>query len=70
MTQEQPAGRGTWAPAGLAICLWNVDAEATAGCETSFLVLDGNPLESFEQIRNIRLRVKDGELLAPADTDG
>ncbi len=41
-----------------------------AGCEASFVVLAGNPLESFEQIRNIRLRIKDGELLAPADTDG
>ena len=41
-----------------------------AGCEASFVVLDGNPLESFEQIRNIRLRVKDGEILVPADHEG
>ena len=40
------------------------------GCEASFVVLEGNPLESFEQIQNVRLRVKDGELLAPADNDG
>ena len=31
-----------------------------AGCEASFVVLDGNPLESFEQIRKIRVRIKDG----------
>ncbi len=41
-----------------------------AGCEASFLVLEGNPLENFEEIQNIRLRVKDGELLAPANNDG
>ena len=41
-----------------------------AGCEASFVVLDGNPLESFEQIRNIQLRVKDGEPLVLDDTKG
>jgi hypothetical protein len=34
------------------------------GYEASFLVLDGNPLANFEQIRNIRLRFKQGYLLS------
>ncbi len=33
------------------------------GAEASFLVLGGNPLQSLEQIRDIRLRVKEGKLL-------
>ena len=40
------------------------------GCEASFLVLDGNPLEDFSQIRNIRLRVKGGERLTRAEIGG
>jgi imidazolonepropionase-like amidohydrolase len=34
-----------------------------AGYEASFLVLDGNPLEDFEQIKKINLRFKQGHLL-------
>lgn len=37
------------------------------GYEASFLVLDGNPLENFEQIKNIRLRFKQGFFLKMAD---
>ena len=33
------------------------------GYEASFLVLTGNPIESFEQIKNIRLRFKQGHLI-------
>ena len=33
------------------------------GYEASFLVLDGNPLADFEQIKNIRLRFKQGYFL-------
>jgi len=33
------------------------------GYEASFLVLDGNPLMNFEEIKNIRLRFKQGYLL-------
>lgn len=33
------------------------------GYEASFLVLDGNPLTNFEQIKSIRLRFKQGYLL-------
>lgn len=33
------------------------------GYEASFLVLDGNPLEDFNQIKNIKLRVKQGFLI-------
>ena len=33
------------------------------GYESSFLVLDGNPLTNFEQIKNIRLRFKQGYFL-------
>lgn len=40
------------------------------GCEASFLVLDGNPLEDFSRIRAIRLRVKDGEPLAAEEIGG
>lgn len=32
----------------------------TEGAEASFLVLEGNPIEDFEQVRRIRLRVKNG----------
>lgn len=39
-------------------------------CEASFLVLEGNPLEDFSQIRTIRLRVKDGEPLTQSDIEG
>ena len=34
------------------------------GFEASFLVLEGDPIENFEQIRNILLRVKQGRHLA------
>lgn len=34
-----------------------------SGYETSFLVLDGNPLEDFQQVKNIRLRFKQGLLI-------
>src|SRR5262249_38884702 len=33
------------------------------GYEASFLVLDGNPLENFNNVRNIRLRVKQGSTI-------
>jgi imidazolonepropionase-like amidohydrolase len=33
------------------------------GYEASFLVLEGNPLENFEQVKNIKLRFKQGFLL-------
>lgn len=36
------------------------------GYETSFLVLGGNPLENLEQIKNIRLRFKQGYFLEMA----
>jgi imidazolonepropionase-like amidohydrolase len=38
------------------------------GYEASFLVLGGNPLEDFGRITDIRLRVKDGRLLALPET--
>jgi len=41
-----------------------------AGCEASFLVLDGNPLTDMGALEAIRLRVKDGLLLLPADYAG
>ncbi len=34
-----------------------------AGYEANFIVLDGNPLVDFEQIKNIRLRLKQGYFL-------
>src|SRR6185436_349775 len=34
------------------------------GYEASFLVLGGDPLEDFEHVRDIRLRVKQGRVLA------
>lgn len=37
------------------------------GCEASFLVLGGNPVADFSQVRDIALRVKEGHVLpAPA----
>lgn len=36
------------------------------GCEASFLVLNANPLQSFDALRDIRFRVKDGHLLTVA----
>jgi imidazolonepropionase-like amidohydrolase len=33
------------------------------GYEASFLVLEGNPIEDFEQVRNIKIRVKQGQRL-------
>lgn len=36
------------------------------GYEASFLVLNGNPLENFERLKDIRLRFKQGFLLNPA----
>lgn len=35
------------------------------GYEASFLVLDGNPLADFTNVTRIKMRVKDGALLAP-----
>ena len=35
------------------------------GYEASFLALEGNPLEDFGQIRNIRTRVKQGRVMDP-----
>ena len=34
------------------------------GCEASFLVLGGDPLADFSNVRDIRLRVKDGRVLS------
>ena len=34
------------------------------GFEASFLVLGGDPLEDFDHVRDIRLRVKQGHVLA------
>lgn len=42
----------------------------TDGDEANFLVLSGNPLENLSHIRDITLRVKDGELLRFELTDG
>ena len=33
------------------------------GYEASFVVLEGNPVENFDQVRRIRMRVKDGEIV-------
>lgn len=38
------------------------------GCEASFLVLGGDPVADFGQVRNIRLRVKDGHILPASRT--
>ncbi len=57
--------------------MWSVTAAQTifprrkigylrAGYEASFIVLRGNPLENFENIRDIRLRVKQGFLINAA----
>ncbi len=35
------------------------------GYETSFLALEGNPLEDWQQVRKIKLRFKQGGLLEP-----
>lgn len=35
------------------------------GYEASFLVLEGNPLEALENIRRVKLRYKQGEMLTP-----
>ena len=35
-----------------------------AGYEASFLVLNGNPLKEFEQVKAIRLRFKQGEMIS------
>lgn len=54
--------------------MWNVTAAQTIfprrrigrlreGYEASFIVLRGNPLEDFEHVRDIRLRVKQGFLI-------
>lgn len=40
------------------------------GCDASFLVLEGDPLEDFSRIRDIRLRVKDGEPLTEEEIRG
>ncbi len=40
------------------------------GCEASFLVLDGDPLAEFSRIRGIRLQVKEGQILSPAEIRG
>jgi hypothetical protein len=39
--------------------------ELSPGYEASFLALDGNPLEEWRNVRRIRLRFKQGVLLAP-----
>jgi len=39
------------------------------GFEASFLVLEGDPIENFEQVRNILLRVKQGQHLALETSD-
>ena len=52
--------------------MWQLPSQQLAdisGPPPALVVLDGDPLENFEEIQNIRLRVKDGELLAPADGD-
>ncbi|HEY6403042.1 MAG TPA: hypothetical protein VI479_16605, partial [Blastocatellia bacterium] len=33
------------------------------GYEASFVLLDGNPLQDFEQVKAIRMRLKQGNLL-------
>jgi hypothetical protein len=33
------------------------------GCEVSFLVLDENPIDDFNAVKSIRLRVKQGQQL-------
>ena len=38
--------------------------ELAEGYEASFLVLGGNPIEDFEAVRDIRVRVKQGHILA------
>lgn len=40
------------------------------GCEASFLVLNADPLQGFEALRDIRFRVKDGLLLSGATISG
>lgn len=35
------------------------------GYEASFLALEGNPLEDWQNVRKIKLRFKQGFLLAP-----
>jgi imidazolonepropionase-like amidohydrolase len=40
------------------------------GCEASFLVLNADPLQSFEALRDIRFRVKEGLLLSYAAISG
>ena len=35
------------------------------GYEASFLVLGGNPLEDFEQVKNITIRLKQGQIVYP-----
>lgn len=42
-------------------------AELTPGHEASFLVLARNPLEDFDAVREIRLRVKEGRLVGGPD---
>jgi len=38
-------------------------ARLAEGYEASFLVLDGNPIENFENVKNIRLRFKQGTII-------
>jgi hypothetical protein len=40
------------------------------GAEASFLVLDGNPIEDFEAVTRIRMRVKEGVVAGPMPTGG
>lgn len=57
------------------LILWSVNAPKTIfperriacfdpGCEASFLVLEMNPLDDFEAVKSIRLRVKQGRKLS------
>lgn len=40
------------------------------GYEASFLVLDGNPIENFENVKSIRLRFKQGRIIADGSRAG
>lgn len=66
-------GLGVFSNAEL-LKMWTVNASKTifpereiacfeAGCEASFLVLEGDPLEDFEAVKSIRIRVKQGHRL-------
>ncbi|MDX1460636.1 MAG: amidohydrolase family protein [Xanthomonadales bacterium] len=59
--------------------MWSINAPKTifpdrriacfdAGCEASFLVLEEDPVENFEAVRGIHMRVKQGHTLALDDS--